>query len=265
MVRIMDFEKFKLNISEKNLILLNIIGLIVGLSINILSNALPLNNRTAGEISDSLYNYFAPAGYVFAIWFFIYIGWFLLIYFTGFTLDGKEYLDKANIWLSLNLILNGSWLIFWHYGEYLLSVIFMIGIFLSLLLLYERLEIGEKSFTQKEMLFLQFPISLYFGWITVATIANITAYLVSLGITFDSLDSYITVLLLLIGTFITFLIIYRKKDYFFAIVPVWAFFGIYVKQSSGLPIHSAVVSLTALVCAVIILAMIIYSIIKTRK
>jgi len=39
-----------------------------------LANALPLNGQTTGEISDRFQVYFVPAGYVFAIWFVIYLG-----------------------------------------------------------------------------------------------------------------------------------------------------------------------------------------------
>ena len=258
----MNFENIKIDVPRNILITANILAFLIALSINILSNALPLNNKTAGQISDSLYNYFAPAGYVFAIWFVIYIGWLLFIYYISFSKEGEIFLEKANIWLIVNLLLNGSWLIFWHYGEYLISVLTMLGIFFTLLILYERLEIGKKEFSRKNLIFIQIPISIYFGWITVATIANITSYLVSLNITFGDLDVYLTVSVIFVGTLITLLVLFLKHDFYFSLVPIWAFFGIYVKQSGNLPIYSMTVALTGLICAVIILLLIIYKVVK---
>lgn len=258
----MNFEKLKIDLPRNILIPANILAFLIALGINILSNALPLNNKTAGQISDSLYNYFAPAGYVFAIWFVIYIGWLVFIYFISFSKEGDFFLEKVNILLIVNLLLNGSWLIFWHFGEYLFSVLIMIGIFSSLLILYERLEIGKKDFSRRELLFIQIPISIYFGWITVATIANITSYLVSINVTFGDLDVYLTVLVIVIGTLITLLVLFLRQDFYFSLVPVWAFLGIFVKQSGNLPIYSMTVALTGLTCAVLILLLITFRIVK---
>ena len=236
-------------------------GLIYALSINILSNALPLNDKTAGQISDSLYNYFAPAGYVFLIWFFIYIGWIALLYFTSLN-KHEWFLQQINIWLFLNLILNGTWLIFWHYGQYLLSVLTMIGIFLTLLLMYLRMDIGRRNYSRTETLFVKIPISLYFGWITTALIANITAYLVSLNVSFGDLDSIITVLVMFVAMVITLLVLYDRKDIYFVLVSIWALIGIYIKQSSDNSgfITSMTVANSALLFAILIIAVTVYMI-----
>ena len=61
------------NNSRKSLQIGNIIAYAAVLTVNILSSALPLNGRTAGEISDALPSYFTPAGYTFAIWGLIYL------------------------------------------------------------------------------------------------------------------------------------------------------------------------------------------------
>ena len=259
----MNVNNLKLTVPRNILIFLNIVASFFALLINILSNALPLNGKTAGQISDSLYNYFAPAGYVFAIWFIIYIGWFALIYYSS-RLDWV--LNGLNIWFFVNLVLNGSWLLFWQYGQYWLSVITMIGIFLTLALLYTRLEIGKKVFTLREIIFIQVPISIYFGWISVALIANITAYLVSLGVTFHELDVIITGLIIFIATVITLLVLKDRKDIFFALVTIWALIGIFVKQSGtliGFP-TSLTVAYSAVICVLVIAISTLYIIYQKR-
>ena len=54
--------------------ILVILSVLVTLVVNILANALPLNGQNTGQISDRFNVYFVPAGYVFSIWGFIYIG-----------------------------------------------------------------------------------------------------------------------------------------------------------------------------------------------
>ncbi len=53
----------------------NVLSVIIAITVNILASALPLNGQNTGEISDRFQVFFVPAGYVFAIWGIIYIGW----------------------------------------------------------------------------------------------------------------------------------------------------------------------------------------------
>ena len=55
--------------------LANAISVVIALTVNVLASVLPLNGQNTGEISDRFQVYFVPAGYVFAIWGLIYIGW----------------------------------------------------------------------------------------------------------------------------------------------------------------------------------------------
>ena len=55
--------------------LANALSVVIALTVNILASTLPLNGQNTGEISDRFQVYFVPAGYVFAIWGIIYIGW----------------------------------------------------------------------------------------------------------------------------------------------------------------------------------------------
>src|SRR5689334_24378270 len=59
----------------------NLLSVIFALTINILATSLPLNGQNTGEISDRFKVYFVPAGYVFAIWGVIYLGWIAFIIF----------------------------------------------------------------------------------------------------------------------------------------------------------------------------------------
>ena len=71
----------------------------------------------------------------------------------------------------------------------------------------------------KEKLFVHVPISVYIGWITVATIANVTAVLVKIGWDGFGISEQIwTMLVLIIATIITILMIAKRKDYAYSFV-----------------------------------------------
>jgi hypothetical protein len=83
----------------------------------------------------------------------------------------------------------------------------------------------------KEKLCVHVPFSVYLGWITVATIANITAYLVSIqwdGFGIDQLTW--TIIIIAVGTLLTYLMLVLRKDIAFSLVVIWAFFGIWLKR-----------------------------------
>jgi hypothetical protein len=159
--------------------LINALTLAGMLVVNALANALPLNGKNTGEISDSYPVLFTPAGYVFSIWGLIYIA---LIGFAVFqALPGQKTNPRINRiggWFALSNILNMAWLFAWHWEVLWLSVVFMLGLLASLLVIYTRLEIGVHARTSPlEQALVDFPFSLYLGWISVATIANLSAAL----------------------------------------------------------------------------------------
>jgi vacuolar-type H+-ATPase subunit I/STV1 len=83
----------------------------------------------------------------------------------------------------------------------------------------------------KEKLCVHVPFSVYLGWITVATIANITAYLISIqwdGFGIDQLTW--TIIIIAVGTLLTYLMLALRKDLAFSLVVLWAFFGIWLKR-----------------------------------
>ena len=99
---------------------------------NYLANALPINNRTTGEISDSFPNLFVPAGITFSIWGLIYL---LLIIYSIVQFTGSNQTAISNIgWLfGVTCILNALWIVFWHYGKLPVSLLLMLGLLISLI------------------------------------------------------------------------------------------------------------------------------------
>jgi len=154
---------------------INVVAMIIALSVNGLANALPLNGKNTGVISDQFRVYFVPAGYVFAIWGVIYIGWIAFAVYQALPAQRNNPRLARIGWLfAANCVANAAWLFTWHYELLPLSVVAMLALLLSLIGIYIRLNIGRARVTTIEKWCVDVPFSIYLGWISVATIANIT-------------------------------------------------------------------------------------------
>jgi len=242
---------------------LNIVAVIGTLIVNYLSNALPLNGKTAGQLSDEIPNLFVPAGLTFAIWGIIYI---LLIMFAAYQardLFKKEkietpFIKKTSYYFFLAGLANMSWIFAWHYQQVLLSVLIMLVLFGSLIKIYLNLEIGKEIVSRKERIFIQVPISVYLGWITVATIANVTAFLVTINWNGLGISEVIwTMIVIIVALIITLLMIITRKDVAYSLVVVWALLGIYIKRTDISYGIQNDIALTAAVSVILIILAII--------
>jgi hypothetical protein len=214
----------------------NILAVMITILVNALAVLLPLNGKTTQELSDALPNLFVPAGITFSIWGIIYILWVIFAIYQARDLFKKEeinmpFLQQITFLFVVSSIANSAWIFVWHYEHIGLSLLMMIILLFSLLAIYIRLNIGKSNVTMIEKLCVQVPFSVYLGWITVATIANVTAFLISVkwnGFGIDPLTW--TVLIVAVGTLLTILMLALRKDIAFSFVVLWAFLGIWMKR-----------------------------------
>ncbi len=225
--------------------------------VNALANILPINGVNSGEVSDFYTNLFAPAGVTFSIWGVIYLLLFVYtLYQLGIFQDKKtavkvKLLEKVGILFAISSLANTAWIFSWHYKLIPLSFLFILVIlgcliFINRLIMAEKLEVREK-------LLIALPFSIYFGWITVATIANATTLLVSIGWNGFGISAEIwTVIVLIVGLLIGVITILRNKDFAYGLVFIWAYVGILIKHISadGFSGMYPVVILTVSVCLV---------------
>jgi len=243
----------------------NLVTVLIALTVNILASTLPLNGQNTGEISDRFQVYFVPAGYVFAIWGIIYIGWIAFTIFQ-FRADQKESLRlrKLGYLFALSGIFNAAWLFCWHYNQFGLSVLIMLGLLGLLIASYLRLDVNRVSVSTAERWSVDIPFSIYLGWITVATVANITdwLYLVEwngFGISAPAWAVIMIIVASIVGLLIVGLLMtLSRKDAAYVFVLVWSFIGIAVKQADV-----ANVAVTAWIGAGAMLLLAIYSL--TRR
>ncbi len=212
------------------------ISFVAMVTVNALANILPINNRATGEISDMYSNLFAPAGLTFSIWGLIYLllGLYVLYQFGLWQSkkgEKKDLLDKIGLYFIFSSLANIMWIFTWHYDYIGLSVLFITTILVLLIKVADLLR--KERFSNKEKFFLVLPFSIYFGWITVATIANIATFLVSINWTGWGLSNEIwTVIILIIGTIIGIIRMFYDKNIPYGLVFIWAYLGILIKHTS---------------------------------
>ncbi len=114
--------------------------------------------------------------------------------------------------------------------------------------------INKNQFTSVEKLFIKAPFSVYFGWITVATIANITVFLVSVGWNgFGIAESVWTSIILVVGALIGILRMTKDKNIAYGLVLVWAYLGILLKHTSVTGFNGQYSSIIATVVVCVLL------------
>ncbi len=242
----------------------NIIGYLAMLVVNGLANALPLNHKTTGELADALPNLFVPAGITFSIWGVIYLLLAVLLIYQLYSLLSQEIATGLSIvrigwWFVVSCILNVSWIFAWHYQVIWLSLIIMLMLLCTLIVIYRRLDIGGCCANCNEKVFIFLPFSLYLGWISVATVANATAFLVSLGWgRWGFSEVFWVVMVLAFLTALTITVLFTRKDFAFAMAILWALTGIVIKRSAApggqerLTVYAATAGIVLIALAVLV-------------
>ncbi len=219
--------------------------------VNFMANGLPINNRSTGAISDAYPNLFAPAGPAFSIWGLIYLllGIYVFYQFAKKNQRTEDLLEKINPFFISTSIANIMWIFAWHYDYIGLSVLIMGTLLILLIKIADILR--AEQFTSQEKLFIRAPFSVYFGWITVASIANISVFLVSIDWGRFGIDDFVwTSIILLVGLVIGILRMRKDKNLAYGMVFIWAYSWILFKHisASGFDGQYPSVIATAIVC-----------------
>lgn len=249
----------------RNLAIWNFLSVILTIIVSYFSQAVRLNKNTIGSVSDQYENLFTPAGYAFSIWGLIFIA--LLAYsiyqiHCAFSDADSEIVDRTGPWFILANLANTAWVVAWLYEETWLSVILMFVILFSLIMIIWRTKMELWDAPLKVIAFAWWPICFYAGWITVAAIANVAAYLTKIGWKGWILSEEVwTIIMLAVAVIINLLIVYRRNMREFALIGVWGLVAIYVRHVD----ESEMISYTALAGAAVIFGYISYHGYVNRK
>jgi benzodiazapine receptor len=244
----------------------NIVAFALTVVVNSLAGSTKLiGGKTTADVSNLNPTLITPAGYVFAIWGIIYIMLGAFVVFQALpSQKDKTFQSKIGWLFVLSSVLNITWLFLWQNQFLITSVVVMFLLLASLIAIYLRLNIEKTTAPLRERLVVHVPFSVYLGWITIATLANVAAFLVSVNWDgFGVSRETWAILIIAVALLITLAVIVTRKDVAYALVVVWALAGIAVNHAANPNIVTTVEASVA-VAVVALVAVLLYSELKHK-
>jgi hypothetical protein len=238
------------------------LAFLVTIALNAAATTIPLGGQATNVISDSFHVYVIPAGYVFSIWGLIYtlLGAFTVWQALPRNREAAVLRDLG--WLpALSGALNSAWIVLFQYRVFVLTVPVIVALLITLITIHFRLWANRTTLHGRTYWLIRAPWSVYLGWITVATIANVAQTLSSLG--FDGFGIEPTLIaagVLVLGLAIAARFVGRFGDAAYGWVIVWAYVGVAVKEWA-----TPTVAVTALAGALVVAALVVAAIIGRRS
>jgi len=248
------------------LVVLNLFGFLATVVINALASIGIINDIGTGEVSDLYPNLFTPAGLTFSIWGLIYVllGIFVVYQLRPSTRNDPEKSDlirRIGPFFFISCLANSGWIFAWHYQNIGLSLVLMLVLLASLLAIYLRLGIGRAELSRAGRYLFHLPFSVYLGWITVATIANVAIMLVDLNWgAFGLGEQFWAAAVIIVGTVIGLSVLFTRRDVYYALVVDWALLGILLKRLADdtvddqRVVHVTIAALAVLTAGIIVQA-----------
>lgn len=209
----------------------------------------PIGNR-----SDGLRTIITPVGWAFAVWGPLFAG--SAIFAVWQALPGQRnntLLDRIGWWAVPALGMQGLWAAYTQFNTLTaISVLIIAGALVSLLAILRIMVFFPRPFSKQERLFVTIVFSALAGWLTAATIVNITAMLVYYGVADGYEYPLVGALLVLVGGAIASVAIARSKgNPWYALVFGWALLGITMQGGQA---SSAVAAACGLAAALVLAA-----------
>jgi len=215
---------------------INIVAFIVTITVNMLAGSTTLlNGVTSGEVSDLYPTLITPAGFTFSIWGIIYMLLLVFIVYQALPKNRDQpFLRQIGLLFALSGACNVSWLFLWHYEMVTYSLVLMFALLATLIGVYLRLDIGRAAVSLKEMVLVHLPFSVYLGWISIATIANVSVALTAVGWDGGGIEPVTwAVVIICVALLLSLAMLVTRKDIAYSFVVVWALLGILEKQGEN--------------------------------
>jgi len=243
---------------------LNILAFAVMVIVNGLAGSTTIiGGKNTAQISDANPTLITPAGYVFSIWGIIYILLGVFVFYQVLpNQKAKEFREKVGCLFIASNVLNIVWLFIWQFEYLIFSVVVIFLLLATLIATYLRLGIGKSVVSPREKIIFHVPFSVYLGWITIASIANVATALVSVNWDGFGISPEIwATLIVVIALLITLLVVVTRKDLAYGLVVIWAFVGIAVKQGTNQTI-ATITEASAIIIAITIIIITLLSKLK---
>jgi hypothetical protein len=220
--------------TKTSLAALNTFSFIVALYLNYYISSGESGLPTMGELSAKYFTLFTPAGYAFSIWGLIYLlltlfighQWYLII-----RRDGEKAIKTGGFWFFYSNLANGAWVVVWSLELIFLSFVVMLILLFCLIQLVIRYKLEIYDAPLRIIVFIWWPICVYFGWIILATMTNFSIVL-KYVLNFDLLIPEIlwTVILIILSGGVYLYLTFTRNLREAALVGVWGLVAITVKH-----------------------------------
>lgn len=254
-------------------VVFSIIALIV---MNYLSNTGIFGGQTNGEVSDKYHTLITPAGYAFSIWGLIFLG--LLAFAIYQALPDQRVNPRFRAvgwWVVLNAFCNAIWSPLFNNEQIGLALVVILVMLFSLVVIEQRLlarrgapllsvnpdaTLSESAASPAETWLARIPFSIYFGWLTVATILNVAVYLKATNFSLMGLNEQTwATAILIVGMLVGAIVFNRFRSVAYILVFAWAYAAIAVEQDG----HSQI-RLVAIGGAIVAIALAVTGLISRK-
>lgn len=204
-----------------------------------------VNNVTPAEISARYPSHLTPAGYAFAIWGLIYLGVFAFSVYQALPQNVERFRSLRDVYI-LSCAANCAWIFFWHREQITVCFGIILLLLASLAVINVRLRTTENA---AEYWLAKVPFSIYFGWVTAATILNATLALVYLNVELpEKTTAYVAASLILIASILAVFVRVKLTNYFYPLAVAWALIAIAFKQV-GQPLIITAAAFGVIICS----------------
>lgn len=156
------------------------LAVLVCIFVNYYWNAHPPSGLSTGQLSARYPTPLTPAGYAFSIWGVIFTG---LALYAGWQLlpaqQRKTFPDAISRPLTVAVLATGAWTVAFSYELIPLTMGLMLLILGTLIIVYGR--VRRLALARRASRRAVWPFSIFLGWISLATVLNLTFGLRTLG------------------------------------------------------------------------------------
>lgn len=227
------------NATDTSRSILVIVATLGVIAFNLMAAIGRVNNVTPEIISAKYPTPITPAGYAFAIWSLIYLGLIAFSIYQALPKNVEKFRGIRTLYIA-SCVLNCGWIYFWHHDMILVCLGLITALLVTLLFINIKL---KKPSSYAEYWAASAPFSIYFGWVTAATIVNFAIALTSLGVTMSPTAATVFgVACILLAGALAVIVRLKLRNYLYPLAIAWALTAIGVKQSG----HTLIVAAAAL-------------------
>lgn len=206
------------------------LAIFFNIGLNYWSQARPFNGQSMGAVSAQYPTLLTPAGYAFSIWGLIFIT--MAVYAVWQLLPAQHTSrlpDAVAKPLAVANLASAAWVVLFAYELILPSVLTMLVILGALILAYGRAR--NRVLADKASRWVSMPFALYLGWISVASVLNVTIGLRQLGwLPAENLGVLLSLALLAVVVVLGLMISRTFREMVFSLVLAWALVAIWVAR-----------------------------------